>query len=87
MEASVFICSICGDPSREICVYCTNDACANHLCERCHRCSDCCACDMPVFSQQVNGHAVVEPPVSPVPPDVVSPSIVHENGDPIAPAD
>src|SRR3712207_3702327 len=39
-------CSICGEPSRDICVYCTKDTCANHICERCLRCSDCCACDM-----------------------------------------
>ncbi len=29
-----------------ICVYCTKDACPNHLCERCGRCSDCCECDV-----------------------------------------
>jgi hypothetical protein len=27
-----FSCSICGEPSTEICVYCTKDACPNHLC-------------------------------------------------------
>lgn len=48
MEATTFTCSICGEGSREICVFCTKDACANHLCERCHRCSDCCECDMPL---------------------------------------
>lgn len=48
METAVFACSICGDDSTEICVYCTKDACGNHLCERCHRCSDCCQCDMPL---------------------------------------
>jgi hypothetical protein len=44
MEPGTFTCSICGDPSRSICVYCTKDACDNHLCERCRRCSDCCEC-------------------------------------------
>ena len=39
-----FRCSICGDPSGEICVWCTKDACALHLCEHCRRCSDCCLC-------------------------------------------
>ena len=39
-----FECSICGEPSRSICVYCTKDACDNHLCPKCHRCSDCCEC-------------------------------------------
>jgi hypothetical protein len=41
-----FVCSICGEPSASICVYCTKDACPNHLCERCGRCSDCCECDI-----------------------------------------
>jgi len=41
-----FLCSICGEESSRICVRCTKDACANHLCEKCHRCSDCCECDI-----------------------------------------
>lgn len=48
MEVATFTCSICGEASREICVFCTKDTCANHVCQRCHRCSDCCACDMPL---------------------------------------
>jgi len=40
-----FTCSICEEPSTEICVYCTKDACGNHLCGKCGRCSDCCECD------------------------------------------
>jgi hypothetical protein len=47
MEAFTFQCSICGDPSTKLCVYCTKDACNNHLCERCRMCSDCCLCDLP----------------------------------------
>jgi len=39
-------CSICAEPSRAICLYCTKDTCDNHLCPRCGRCSDCCACDL-----------------------------------------
>ncbi len=39
-------CSICAEPSRGICLYCTKDTCDNHLCPRCGRCSDCCACDV-----------------------------------------
>jgi hypothetical protein len=50
MEAATFNCSICGDASRVICIFCTKDACSNHICQRCHRCSDCCACEMPVTS-------------------------------------
>lgn len=41
-----FACSICEERSTQICGYCTKDACDNHLCERCHRCSDCCACEV-----------------------------------------
>jgi hypothetical protein len=41
-----FTCSICGEVSTQICVRCTKDACPNHLCEKCHRCSDCCECEV-----------------------------------------
>jgi hypothetical protein len=47
-EAVTFSCSICGEASTQICVWCTKDACANHLCEKCHRCSDCCSCEEPL---------------------------------------
>lgn len=57
METATFVCSICGESSRNICIYCTKDACANHLCDRCHRCSDCCTCEMPVFTPQLETHA------------------------------
>jgi hypothetical protein len=38
-------CHICQEPSEEICQRCTRDACANHLCGKCARCSDCCECE------------------------------------------
>jgi len=41
-----FACSICEEESTRICVRCTKDACDNHLCERCHKCSDCCECEL-----------------------------------------
>ena len=41
-----FTCSICGEESTRICVWCTKDACNNHLCEKCRRCSDCCECEV-----------------------------------------
>ena len=41
-----FTCSICGEESTRICVWCTKDACDNHLCEKCKRCSDCCECEV-----------------------------------------
>ena len=47
-EPRTFCCSICGDPSTAICVYCTKDACSNHLCKKCLRCSDCCECEVPL---------------------------------------
>jgi hypothetical protein len=47
-NAMIFTCSICGEPSTQICSYCTKDACSNHLCERCGRCSDCCECEVPL---------------------------------------
>ena len=43
--AITFQCNICSEPSTEICVYCTKDACSNHRCEKCNRCSDCCQCE------------------------------------------
>ena len=41
-----FMCSICGEESTRICARCTKDACNNHLCEKCLRCSDCCECEV-----------------------------------------
>jgi hypothetical protein len=41
-----FTCSICGEESTRICVRCTKDACNNHICEKCLRCSDCCECEV-----------------------------------------
>lgn len=54
-----FTCSICGEPSVSICVYCTKDACPNHLCDRCGRCSDCCECDIRL--EDHNGQAAIHP--------------------------
>lgn len=51
-ETVTFICSICGETSADICVYCTKDACANHLCKRCRHCSDCCDCEVPLDSDE-----------------------------------
>jgi hypothetical protein len=41
-----FVCSICGEESTRICARCTKDTCGNHLCDYCHRCSDCCECEV-----------------------------------------
>ena len=60
MEVSGFVCSICAAVSQKICVYCTKDACDNHICERCAKCSDCCTCDIRLGDSttlsQRNGH-------------------------------
>ena len=41
-----FNCTICGQESTRICVFCTKDTCSNHLCDRCGSCSDCCSCEV-----------------------------------------
>ena len=46
MSTLTFSCSICEQQSTKICVRCTKDTCANHLCEKCGRCSDCCDCEL-----------------------------------------
>ena len=66
-EAAIFTCSICGEPSGEICVYCTKDTCANHRCERCKRCSDCCECEIPLSAAEAPAAAEVEAPPEPPP--------------------
>jgi hypothetical protein len=60
-EAAIFVCSICGEPAGEICVYCTKDACVNHRCDRCKRCSDCCECEIPLSAAEAP--IIVEAPV------------------------
>ncbi len=55
-----FTCSICGEESTRICARCTKDACDNHLCEKCLRCSDCCECEV-VLSE--HAHEPVRPMV------------------------
>ena len=59
-----FTCSICGESSTRICARCTKDACDNHLCEKCLRCSDCCECEVALREP---ARPVIEPePVRPV---------------------
>jgi hypothetical protein len=64
-----FICSICGEQSTRICARCTKDACDNHLCEKCLRCSDCCECEVTLSepTRQVVRVAVKEPESVPEP--------------------
>ena len=65
IETATFVCSICGETSHDICVYCTKDTCANHRCMRCKRCSDCCECEVPLTAS--------EPVRSSIPPTVPEP--------------
>jgi hypothetical protein len=72
-----FTCSICGEESTRICARCTKDACDNHLCEKCLRCSDCCECEVKLSTtpRMMVHHATaaaadpVEPPVPVREPD------------------
>jgi hypothetical protein len=75
-----FVCNICEQESTLICVRCTKDTCANHLCAKCGCCSDCCDCEVPLdeheFSHVPTVHAGApkpdpepEPPHPPPDPD------------------
>ncbi len=79
VPAAVFTCSICGEPSTNICAYCTKDACANHRCVRCKRCSDCCECEVPLSAEEPEPEVVSEAPANiivepelPTEPEVIS---------------
>ncbi len=56
-----FQCSICGEESTRICARCTKDACDNHLCEKCLRCSDCCECEVRLNAPVVEQAHAAEP--------------------------
>jgi hypothetical protein len=68
---AIFTCSICSEPSTDICVYCTKDACANHRCHRCKRCSDCCECEVPLSAAEVKAEqpAAIEEAIGEHPPE------------------
>jgi hypothetical protein len=70
-----FVCSICADPSHDICVYCTKDVCRLHRCQRCLRCSDCCECESPLCLDE-------EQPAAP-PMEAVQPPSLDGNLDPM----
>ncbi|MFZ0932969.1 MAG: hypothetical protein WB579_26280 [Bryobacteraceae bacterium] len=57
-----FHCSICDEPSTRICVRCTKDACDNHICEKCLRCSDCCECEVALNATRRVAPIVHTPP-------------------------
>jgi hypothetical protein len=60
-----FVCSICEEESTRICVKCTKDTCANHLCEKCAACSDCCDCEIHLVEEE--GPHEPEPHPHPMP--------------------
>jgi hypothetical protein len=72
---AILTCSICGEPSKDICVYCTKDACSNHRCDRCKRCSDCCECDVPLSAAE-----------APIQPEVVTPMAIEPEPLPVVEA-
>jgi hypothetical protein len=81
-----FVCSICGEQSTRICARCTKDACDNHLCEKCLRCSDCCECEVtlakPVHASArpvVRAAAAVEAELEPDP----EPRLPEPDPDPV----
>ena len=57
-----FQCSICDEPSTRICVRCTKDACDNHICEKCLKCSDCCECEVALNATPRIAHTIHTPP-------------------------
>ena len=65
-ETATFTCSICSEPSHNICVRCTKDACSNHQCARCKACSDCCECEVPLTEPAPEPAAVAELDPKPV---------------------
>jgi len=62
-----FTCSICGEESTRICARCTKDACDNHLCEKCRRCSDCCECEVKLSAPARMMVHAAPPEVQPAP--------------------
>ena len=82
-----FTCSICGEESTHICARCTKDACDNHLCEKCLRCSDCCECDITLAdtnhtSARAAVQAVHAKPAAPPPAPEPQPEAPHPPPDP-----
>jgi len=71
VDTAIFVCSICGEKSSDICVYCTKDACANHRCLRCKKCSDCCECEEPLSAAEVAEAEAVSPEPAPLDPSPV----------------
>jgi hypothetical protein len=73
-----YACSICVEPSHDICVYCTKDVCRLHRCQRCLRCSDCCECESPLCLDEEPApqpvEAAIEMEAAPEPSGVEQPT-------------
>jgi hypothetical protein len=84
-----FFCSICNEESTRICVRCTKDACNNHLCEKCRRCSDCCECEVALSeysSPAATARSVFPRPEQPEPEPVEDPEPLPDpDPDPVPP--
>jgi hypothetical protein len=63
-----FQCSICDEPSTRICVRCTKDACDNHICGKCLKCSDCCECEVALEATPRVATTVHTPPAPEIEP-------------------
>lgn len=63
-----FNCTICGEESNRICVWCTKDTCVNHLCQKCGRCSDCCECEVPLVERFQEAAPIHSAPAEPITP-------------------
>jgi len=79
-----FQCSICGEESTRICARCTKDACDNHLCEKCLKCSDCCECEVklsPHVPESVR--AALQAVAAPEPqPEAAAEPVAHPDPEP-----
>jgi hypothetical protein len=73
-----FTCSICGEESTRICVWCTKDACDNHICEKCGRCSDCCECEVRLSEPAREARPMVRPVVPAAEEEAVEPEPAGE---------
>ena len=85
-EIATFACSICSETSTEICIYCTKDTCANHLCVRCRRCSDCCECEFPLTASEPESASIPPAVPEPLPPGNPEPT-PQPWPDPVPPGD
>ena len=86
VETAVFTCSICGEPSKDICSSCTKDACSNHRCERCKRCSDCCECEVPLSAEAAPEVQEAAAPMEQAPSPVEETAVAASVDAPVEPA-